>query len=262
MIPTDMKPGEISDERLWDIIKRCELTEEEERKVQSHCVQRGIIYLSTPFSRAAADRLMSMNLPAFKIGYAALRIETKDKELKVQLKTDKDRYGPREKVTVTIKTTDADGKPVPAELSLGVVDLSLLALSGFDKPDLVSIFYSQRGLGVYTSQMLSQLVERFKPGSKGGGGGTDPETVKRGDFKDTAHWLPSVVTDASGTATVTFTLPDNLTTWQLLSIGSTMQNTFGADVMTILETKKGCTPICGPMILGSVAPVLANARYC
>ena len=30
MIPTDMKPGEISDERLWDIIKRCELTEDEE----------------------------------------------------------------------------------------------------------------------------------------------------------------------------------------------------------------------------------------
>lgn len=181
---------------------------------------------------------LDTGMPAFKIGYAALRIETKDKELHVELKTDKDRYGPREKVTVTIQTTDADGKPVPAELSLGVVDLSLLALSGFDKPDLVSIFYSQRGLGVYTSQMLSQLVERFKPGSKGGGGGVDPETVKRGDFKDTAHWLPSVVTNASGTATVTFTLPDNLTTWQLLSIGSTMQNTFGADVMTILETKK------------------------
>jgi len=25
MIPTDMKPGKISEERLWDIIKRCEL---------------------------------------------------------------------------------------------------------------------------------------------------------------------------------------------------------------------------------------------
>ena len=30
MIPTNMKPGKISNERLWDIIKRCELTEEEE----------------------------------------------------------------------------------------------------------------------------------------------------------------------------------------------------------------------------------------
>lgn len=68
MIPTDMKPGDISDERLWDIIKRCELTEEEEKKVQAHCRDRGLIYLSTPFSREAADRLNAMGVPAFKIG--------------------------------------------------------------------------------------------------------------------------------------------------------------------------------------------------
>ncbi len=181
---------------------------------------------------------LDTGMPAFKVGYVSLRVETAPKELKISMKTDKDRYGPREKVTVTIKTTDAAGKPVPAEASLGVVDLSLLALTGFEKPDLVSIFYAQRGLGVSTSQMLSQLVERFKPGSKGGGGGSDPETVKRGNFKDTAHWLPSVVTNAEGMATVTFELPDNLTTWQLLAIGSTQENTFGAEAIEILETKK------------------------
>lgn len=68
MIPTDMTPGEISKEKLWDIIKRCELTVDEERKVQAYCGQRGITYISTPFSRAAADRLNNMNVPAFKIG--------------------------------------------------------------------------------------------------------------------------------------------------------------------------------------------------
>lgn len=68
MIPTDMKPGEISEERLWDIIKRCELTAEEERKVQARCADRGILYLSTPFSREAADRLQDMGVPGFKIG--------------------------------------------------------------------------------------------------------------------------------------------------------------------------------------------------
>lgn len=68
MIPTDMKPGEISDERLWDIIKRCELTEDEELKVKQYCEKKGIIYLCTPFSREAADRLHSMKVNAFKIG--------------------------------------------------------------------------------------------------------------------------------------------------------------------------------------------------
>ena len=68
MIPTDMKPGEISDERLWDIIKRCELTKDEEQTVQAYCNDKGVMYLSTPFSREAADRLNKMDVPAFKIG--------------------------------------------------------------------------------------------------------------------------------------------------------------------------------------------------
>ncbi|MHC4677065.1 MAG: N-acetylneuraminate synthase family protein [Planctomycetota bacterium] len=68
MIPTDMKPGSISDERLWDIIKRCELTEDEEYKVKKHCEAAGIQYLSTPFSREAADRLERIGVDAFKIG--------------------------------------------------------------------------------------------------------------------------------------------------------------------------------------------------
>ena len=68
MIPTDMKPGEISDERLWDIIKRCELTEDEERHLKVYCEKKGIIYLCTPFSREAADRLESIGVPAYKIG--------------------------------------------------------------------------------------------------------------------------------------------------------------------------------------------------
>jgi sialic acid synthase SpsE len=68
MIPTDMTPGDISSERLWDIIKRCELTEDEEKQVQSYCRQKNVIYLSTPFSREAADRLEKMGVPAFKVG--------------------------------------------------------------------------------------------------------------------------------------------------------------------------------------------------
>jgi N-acetylneuraminate synthase len=68
MVPTDMTPGDISSEKLWDIIKRCELTADEERQVQSYCRTKGLMYLSTPFSREAADRLNEMEIPAFKIG--------------------------------------------------------------------------------------------------------------------------------------------------------------------------------------------------
>lgn len=68
MVPTDMTPGEISTEKLWDIIKRCELSADEEAEIQAYCRKKGVIYLSTPFSREAADRLNLMGVPAFKIG--------------------------------------------------------------------------------------------------------------------------------------------------------------------------------------------------
>ena len=68
MLDTGMKPGEISDEDLWDIIKRCELTVDEEVRLKRHCEDKGIIYLCTPFSREASDRLESMGVVGFKIG--------------------------------------------------------------------------------------------------------------------------------------------------------------------------------------------------
>lgn len=68
MVKTDMKPGRISDEKLWDIIKRCELSYSEEVRVKKFCDSRGIIFLSTPFSREASDRLERMGVGAYKIG--------------------------------------------------------------------------------------------------------------------------------------------------------------------------------------------------
>jgi uncharacterized protein YfaS (alpha-2-macroglobulin family) len=175
--------------------------------------------------------------PAFKIGYVKLPIDTSSKKLTVKISTDKQRYLPRDKVTVRLETVDHAGNPVPAELSLAVVDMSLLDLAGFSMPDLVEIFYSERGLGVMTANMLTALMERFKPGSKGGGGGESGDTVKRGNFLDTAYWNDRIITDKNGIATVTFKLPDNLTTWHFLSLGVTKNHLFGGDSTTVLETK-------------------------
>ncbi|UCH34354.1 MAG: hypothetical protein JSV65_17790 [Armatimonadota bacterium] len=42
-------------------------------------------------------------------------------------------------------------------------------------------------------------------------------------FADTAFWSPAVVTDADGTATVTVTMPENLTTWRATARGFTTE---------------------------------------
>lgn len=67
MIPNDVVPGNASDS-IWDIMSRCALTEEQERQLQQYSLAKGLLFLSTPFSRAAADRLEQMDVPAYKIG--------------------------------------------------------------------------------------------------------------------------------------------------------------------------------------------------
>tara|TARA_Y100000816_G_C26086474_1_gene573419 strand:+ start:1016 stop:2047 length:1032 start_codon:yes stop_codon:yes gene_type:complete len=67
MIPNDVIPGN-ADESIWDIMLRCTLTEDEDIYLRDYVNQKGMIYLSTPFSRAAADRLEKMDVKAYKIG--------------------------------------------------------------------------------------------------------------------------------------------------------------------------------------------------
>lgn len=57
-----------------------------------------------------------------------------NRHLQVTISTDKPAYLPREKVAVTLKTTDETGKPVPSNLSLAVVDDKLWTLAD-DKQD-------------------------------------------------------------------------------------------------------------------------------
>lgn len=69
MVPEAKKtiPGNAK-ESIWDIMARCALSEEEERELKRYTESKGMIYLCTPFSRAAADRLHRMNVVAYKIG--------------------------------------------------------------------------------------------------------------------------------------------------------------------------------------------------
>lgn len=60
-------PGN-ADVSIYEIMKRCALSEEDEIKLQKYVESKGIIFISTPFSRAAANRLQRMNIPAYKIG--------------------------------------------------------------------------------------------------------------------------------------------------------------------------------------------------
>ena len=72
MIPTDIRPAKTAKQTLWDIIKNSELTEEEELKLSRHCKDKKIMFLSTPFSTSAVERLERIRIPAYKISSGSL----------------------------------------------------------------------------------------------------------------------------------------------------------------------------------------------
>ena len=53
---------------IYQLMDECALNESDELSLKKYVEQKGAIFISTPFSRAAADRLASFNVPAFKIG--------------------------------------------------------------------------------------------------------------------------------------------------------------------------------------------------
>lgn len=60
-------PGN-ADTSIYEIMESCALSEDDERKLMQHVQKRGCIFISTPFSRAAAERLRRFDVPAIKIG--------------------------------------------------------------------------------------------------------------------------------------------------------------------------------------------------
>lgn len=60
-------PGN-SDKSIYDVMNECALSESEELEMMRYAESKGIIFISTPFSRAAADRLEKFGVPAYKIG--------------------------------------------------------------------------------------------------------------------------------------------------------------------------------------------------
>lgn len=69
MIPyaKKIKPGN-SNKSIYEIMSKCALNEKDEKKLMMHVKSLKTIFISTPFSRAAANRLQKFNIPAFKIG--------------------------------------------------------------------------------------------------------------------------------------------------------------------------------------------------
>ena len=53
---------------IYEIMERCSLNEADELELKNYVESKGMIFISTPFSRAAAERLKKFDIPAYKVG--------------------------------------------------------------------------------------------------------------------------------------------------------------------------------------------------
>lgn len=143
-------------------------------------------------------------------------------QIDVAIATDKDTYQPGDIVSVDL-TTQFAGKPVPAHLTVSVVDEMVYALQPEVAPSIDQFFYHPRRNNVRTSASLSFIsYDVALPGSPGAPGKANRsergvkvlERPRREDV-DTAAWQPELVTDANGKTRFTFKMPDSLTRWRI-----------------------------------------------
>ena len=66
-----VKPGN-ADISIYEVMSRAALNADEEKQLKEYVESKGMVFLSTPFSRAAANRLEKMNVLAYKIGSGEL----------------------------------------------------------------------------------------------------------------------------------------------------------------------------------------------
>ena len=156
------------------------------------------------------------------------RVGTRHGALQVQVQPDKPRYEPGETMLVRLQTTDKEGKPVPAEISLGVVDEALYAIRADSPAAVHRAFYSRRWNTVQTDFSAVWLALQGDKGSV--------ETVRR-EFFDTAYWQPTIRTNMHGQVAVRVRLPDNITEWRLTAIAHTADTRIGYARATVKAAK-------------------------
>ncbi|HVN53000.1 MAG TPA: Ig-like domain-containing protein [Anaerolineaceae bacterium] len=189
--------------------------------------------------------------PNFKVGMIRLKVMTSAQALNVTVKPDKATAGPGERVTYAVHTSDGDGKPVKAEVSLALSDLATLSLSDPNSAPILDFFYSPRSLSVSTALGITQSSEEYNAmitdhlkaegagmGAGGGkGSGVNGVIEVRQNFPDTAFWKADLVTGDDGNATAAVTLPDNLTTWRMDARAVTGDTRVGQTTVDLVSTR-------------------------
>ncbi|MDQ6925252.1 MAG: MG2 domain-containing protein, partial [Candidatus Eremiobacteraeota bacterium] len=195
--------------------------------------------------------------PLARAGFAPFDVALDEKYLTAKLSAKTPVLEPGAQQTVTVHLADKAKRPVRGELTLMVVNDAVLQLTGYRPPDLVKDVYAQQPISTRyadnrTAIVLNTPQQPLEKGWGFGGGlsGENADPRVRRKFQALAYFTGALRTDANGDATATFTLPDDLTTWRVMVVGTSADGRFGNGDTTFRTTK--------PLVANPVVPQFAR----
>ncbi|HVA28835.1 MAG TPA: Ig-like domain-containing protein [Candidatus Baltobacteraceae bacterium] len=159
-----------------------------------------------------------------RTGMAAFNIDLADRYLKLGIAPELATVQPGAKQTVNFTLRDANGKPASGKIIAMAVNDAILQLSGYRLPDLVTTIFSDQPISTRFADNRSNvtLMTQQAPSGKGFGYGGGYLAGAAGTRVRT-HFLPlayygTTIAGSDGKATVSFSLPDDLTTWRVMAV--------------------------------------------
>jgi alpha-2-macroglobulin len=189
-----------------------------------------------------------------KIGFAPFKVNVQDKYLKVQVTPAQTSLEPGAEETLQLELKDNQGNPTKGQLTIMVVNESVLQLSGYRPPDLINTVYAEQTISTRFNDnrpnVVVQQASLPKPKGWGYGGGFSAgaaNTRVRTDFQALAYYNGSAIADDTGKVQVKFKLPDDLTTWRVMAVATDGNLRFGnSDTATFITTK--------PLLTNAILP--------
>ena len=191
-----------------------------------------------------------------------LKVPAIGRLLTVAILADQQVAKPRQPATFTITVQDQAGRPVRAQVSLGVIDEAVYGVKQDTTPDPLRFFYRREYSRVgtqfsreysfigYSGTQQLLLAQRRRPTALADFKGDRPAQPQvRKEFPDAIYWNGSLVTGADGTARVQLTYPDALTTWRLTARAVTADTLVGTTVARTIVTKDLIVRVVTPRFL-------------
>jgi uncharacterized protein YfaS (alpha-2-macroglobulin family) len=190
-------------------------------------------------------------------GFATVHVALDSRYVKVVATPLNAQVAPGGTQRVKLHVTDLAGKPIDAELTVAVANETILQLGAYRFPDLVQQIYADLPISTRFADNRDdvKLATQHKYVEKGfgygGGAMAGPANTRvRTNFRPIAYFNGAVHTDANGDATVSFSVPDDLTTWRVLTLALTKDARFGTTDATFIATK--------PLVTNPILPQFAR----